>query len=107
MQVRYGGPANVHGYVCNRLATDYGDAFCGYLQGDSLDTFVSQWVLKALEPATLTLSLEATMRLEEERQKMDQLWQLRLERAAYEAERAARHYHLIEPLCGPQRYVAS
>jgi hypothetical protein len=97
MQVRYGGPANVHGYVCNRLATDYGDDFCGYLQGDSLDTFVSQWVLKALEPATLTLSLEATMRLEEERQEMDQLWQLRLERAAYEAERAARHYHLIEP----------
>lgn len=97
MQVRYGGPANVHGYVCNRLATDYGDDFCGYLQGDSLDTFVSPWVLKALEPATLTLSLEATMRLEEERQEMDQLWQLRLERAAYEAERAARHYHLIEP----------
>jgi len=22
MQVRYGGPANAHGYVCNRLATD-------------------------------------------------------------------------------------
>jgi DNA invertase Pin-like site-specific DNA recombinase len=97
MQVRYGGPANGHGYVCNRLATDYGDEFCGYLQGDTLDTFVSQWVLKALEPATLTLSLEAATRLEQERQEMDQLWQLRLERAAYEAERAARHYHLIEP----------
>jgi hypothetical protein len=97
MQVRYGGPANVHGYVCNRLATDYGDEFCGYLQGDSLDTFVSQWVLKALEPATLTLSLEATTRLEQERQEMAQLWQLRLERAEYEADRAARHYHLLEP----------
>jgi DNA invertase Pin-like site-specific DNA recombinase len=97
MQVTYGGPANAHGYVCNRLATDYGDEFCGYLQGGSLDTFVSQWVLKALQPATLTLSLEATTRLEQERQEMDQLWQLRLERSAYEAERAARHYHLIEP----------
>jgi len=97
MQVTYGGPANAHGYVCNRLATDYGNAFCGYLQGDSLDTFVSQSVLKALEPAALTLSLEATTRLEQERQEMDQLWQLRLERSAYEAERAARHYHLIEP----------
>jgi DNA invertase Pin-like site-specific DNA recombinase len=97
MQVTYGGPVNAHGYVCNRLATDYGDEFCGYLQGEVLDTFVSQWVLKALEPAALTLSLEATTRLEEERQEMDQLWQLRLERSAYEAERAARHYHLIEP----------
>ena len=97
MQVTYGGPANAHSYVCNRLATDYGDAFCSYLQGEAIDTFVSQWVLKALEPAALTLSLEAITRLEEERQEMDQLWQLRLERSEYEAERAARHYHLIEP----------
>lgn len=97
MQVRYGGLANAHGYVCNRLATDYGDTFCGYLTGDALDTFVSQWVLKALEPATLTLSLEATSRLEQERQEMDQLWQQRLERTEYEAERAARHYRLVEP----------
>lgn len=28
---------------------------------------------------------------------MDQLWQQRLERAAYEAERTARHYRVIEP----------
>jgi hypothetical protein len=28
---------------------------------------------------------------------MDQLWQQRLERAAYEAERAARHYRFVEP----------
>jgi hypothetical protein len=97
MPVRYGGLANVHGYVCNRWATDYGDEFCGYLPGDSLDTFVSQWVLKALEPATLTLSLAATTRLAQERQEMAQLWQLRLERAEYEADRAARHYRLLEP----------
>jgi hypothetical protein len=97
MQVRYGGPANVHGDVCNRLATDYGDDFCGSLQGASLDMFVSQWVLTAREPATLTLSLEATRRLAEARQEMEQLWQWRWERAAYEAERAARHDHLLEP----------
>jgi DNA invertase Pin-like site-specific DNA recombinase len=97
MQVRYGGPANAHGYVCNRLAADSGDTLCGYLPGASLDPFVSQWVLTALEPATLTLSLEATTRLEQERQEMDQLWQQRLERAEYEAERAARHSRLVAP----------
>jgi hypothetical protein len=58
---------------------------------------VSQWVLKALAPAALTLSLEAAARLEDERQALDQLWQQRLERAAYESERAARHYRLVEP----------
>jgi hypothetical protein len=65
--------------------------------GEPVDAFVSQWVLTALEPAALALSLEATAHLEEERRALDQLWQQRLERAAYEAERAARHYRLIEP----------
>jgi hypothetical protein len=62
-----------------------------------VDAFVSQWVLTALEPAALTLSLEATARLEQERRDLDRLWHQRLERTAYETERAARHYRLIEP----------
>ncbi len=97
MHVRYGGPNQLHSYTCDRLATDYGAAYCQYLPGDPVDTFVSQWVLQALEPAALTLSLEATARLAQERQELDCLWQQRLERAAYEAERAARHYRLLEP----------
>jgi DNA invertase Pin-like site-specific DNA recombinase len=97
MHVRYGGPRHVHSYACNRMATDYGGEYCQYLPGEALDAFVSQWVLRALEPAALTLSLEATARLEQERQELDQLWRQRLERAAYESERAARHYRLVEP----------
>jgi hypothetical protein len=87
----------LHSYTCNRLATNYGGDYCQYLPGAPVDAFVSQWVLTALEPAALSLSLEATAPLEQERQALDQLWQQRLERAAYEAERAARHYRLIEP----------
>jgi DNA invertase Pin-like site-specific DNA recombinase len=97
MQVRYGGPRHLHSYTCNRLATTYGGDSCQYLPGEPVDAFVSQWVLTALEPAALTLSLEATARLEQERQDLARLWHQRLERAAYEAERAARHYRLIEP----------
>jgi DNA invertase Pin-like site-specific DNA recombinase len=97
MQVRYGGPRKLHSYTCNRLATNYGGDYCQYLPGEPVDAFVSQWVLTALEPAALTRSLEATARLEQERRDLDRLWQQRLERGAYEAERAARHYRLIEP----------
>jgi DNA invertase Pin-like site-specific DNA recombinase len=97
MQVRYGGPRQVHSYTCNRLATTYGGDYCQYLPGEPIDAFVSQWVLTALAPAALTLSLEATAHREQERRDLDRLWQQRLERAAYEAERAARHYRLIEP----------
>jgi len=87
----------LHSYVCSRAVIDYGGDYCQYVAGAPIDTFVTQWVLKALEPAALTLSLEATARLEHERQELDQLWRQRLERAAYESERAARHYRLVEP----------
>lgn len=97
MQVRYGGPRQLHSYTCSRLATNYGGDYCQYLPGEAIDAFVSHWVLRALEPAALTLSLEATARLEQERQALDRLWQQRLERAAYESERAARHYRMVEP----------
>jgi hypothetical protein len=79
------------------LATNSGGDSCQYLPGDPVDACVSQWVLTALEPAGLTLSWEATARLEQARQDLDRLWHQRLERAAYAAERAARHYRVIEP----------
>lgn len=97
MQVRYGGPRQRHRDTCHRLATNDGGNYCQYLPGAPVDAFISQWVLTALEPAALTLSLEATARLEQERQALDQRWQQRLERAVYESERAARHDRLVEP----------
>jgi len=90
--VRYGGPRTSHSYVCGRAGSDYGGDYCKYVAGEPIDAFVTQWVLKALEPAALSLSLEATTRLEHERQELDRLWQQRLERAGYESECAARHY---------------
>ena len=68
LQVRYGGSQTLHSYVCGRSVIDYGGAYGQYLPGEPIDTFVTQWVLKALEPAALTRSLEATARLEHERQ---------------------------------------
>jgi DNA invertase Pin-like site-specific DNA recombinase len=97
MQVRYGGPNKCHTYTCGRMATDYAGNFCHYLPGGPLDEFVGWWVLKALEPAALELSLEASECLEKEREELDGLWHKRLERASYEADRAGRHYRLIEP----------
>lgn len=97
LQGRYGGPHTLHSYVCGRAVIDYGGDYGQSVAGEPIDTFVTQWVLKALEPAALTLSLEATARLEKARQDLDQLGQQRLERAAYDSERAARHSRLIEP----------
>jgi len=97
MTVRYSGVAHRHTYLCTRRLTDYGGAICQSLAGPPLDQYVRAQVLAALEPAALELSLEAATHLEQERADLDRLWQQRLERAAYEAERAGRQYRLAEP----------
>jgi SRSO17 transposase len=76
---------------------DYGEALCQRLSGACLDAYVSDQALRALEPAALDLSLAAAQHVEEERADLDRLWQQRLERAGYEAERARRQYDAAEP----------
>src|SRR5215467_2090433 len=82
---------------------------CGALDSTQENRGASTWqahawillsesrVLAALEPAALELALTVAERLEYERAELDQLWQQRRERAAYEVERAARQYHAVEP----------
>jgi hypothetical protein len=70
---------------------------CVGLGAAALDELVSQQILRALEPAALDLSLQALANVQQERQRLHQHWQQRLERAAYEAQRAERQYHAVEP----------
>jgi hypothetical protein len=95
LAVRYQGPKTRQTYVCQRLQDTYGGPSCQHVPGACLDAFVGRQVLAALEPAALELSLEATQRLEQERDELARLWQQRLERAAYEAARAGRQYRLV------------
>src|SRR5437764_239615 len=97
LTVHYDGGGPLHTYECVERWTHYGEPRCQHLAGPCLDAFVSQQVLAALEPAALELSLSATERLEQERAELDRLWQQRRERAAYEVERAARQYQVVEP----------
>ncbi len=97
LQVRYGGRRNRHTYICSRLMSDYGGEICQQLAGPPLDDLLSQGVLAALTPASLDLSLAAATNVARERADLARLWQQRLERAAYEAERARRQYRLCEP----------
>jgi len=84
-------------YACRQKASHYGGRVCQHIAGPVLDEYVSGWVLEALEPAALELSLEAANNLQRERDDLNQLWQERLERSTYEADRAERQYHLVEP----------
>jgi hypothetical protein len=95
--VRSHGAGQPHLYECTRARNNSGGPLCQHVAGPCLDAFVADQVRLALQPAALELALEATTRLEHERAALDRLWHQRRERAAYDAARAARQYHAVEP----------
>jgi len=84
-------------YECARRALDYGESRCGSLSGQAIEQLAAEQILAALEPASLELSLAAAERIEAERAELERHWQLRLERARQEADRAFRQYDAVEP----------
>jgi hypothetical protein len=84
-------------YSCDRGRIDYGEPICQSLSGRRLDALVSAQVLSVLQPAALELHLSAAADVAQERRRLHQHWQQQLERARYEAERAARQYQAVEP----------
>src|SRR2546422_5623669 len=83
--------------VCAQLHKDFAGKTCQCMRGDGIDAAVAQLLLAAMEPAQLTIALEAVEHLEAQAQAIDRQWHLRLERARYEADRARRRYLEVEP----------
>jgi len=84
-------------YVCGHASVVRGEAVCSSLSAGRLDEVISELTLSALEPAALELSLGVSEEIEQEREQAEALWQKRLQRARYEAERAERQYQAVEP----------
>jgi DNA invertase Pin-like site-specific DNA recombinase len=84
-------------YDCQRRNLDYGAARCQNLVGQPLEELVAQQILRAVAPASLELSLAAIEQCEHQRAESDRLWQLRLERAQQDVDRAFRQYDAVEP----------
>jgi DNA invertase Pin-like site-specific DNA recombinase len=97
MVVNYNNAHNGLRYNCDRALVCYGEPGCQSLSGRRLDAFVVEQVLAALQPAALELHLAAAEDLERQRQLLHHNWQQQLERARYEAGRAARQYGAVEP----------
>jgi Recombinase zinc beta ribbon domain/Recombinase len=84
-------------YVCAQVHKDFAGKTCQFMRGDGVDAAVAQLLLEAIEPAQLTIALEAVAHLEAQARAIDHQWQLRLERARYEADHARRRYLEVEP----------
>jgi DNA invertase Pin-like site-specific DNA recombinase len=97
MIVNYGSPRAKLKYLCQRQRDCYGLDRCQSVVGHVLDDLVTRQAFRVLEPAALELSLTAATDIQCERQRLAEHWTQRRERARYEAERAARQYHAVEP----------
>jgi len=106
LTVRYLGNGGLYPvYECNWLRRD-GSATrsCMAIRCDLLDTAVATEALKALQPAELELAVGALEELVTRDQTILRQWQMRLERAQYEAALAERRYQEVDP---SQRLVAA
>jgi len=97
LRTQYSGPKTKPRYNCSANQWLYSDPPCQGLSAQALDNEVVRLTLKALMPSALEVSLQVAVDIQSQREEADKLWRQRLERAAYEAERAARQYHAVEP----------
>ncbi len=67
------------------------------VSGRLLDEAVSRHVLAALTPEQFELVFKALTQLREDRATADRTWNLRLERAQYEADLSERQFELVDP----------
>jgi DNA invertase Pin-like site-specific DNA recombinase len=106
LTVRYLGNGGIYPcYQCNWLRREgLASKDCMSFRCDLLDAAIAEEVLKALQPAELELALAAMQELESRDQTILRQWQMRLERAEYEAALAERRYHEVDP---SQRLVAA
>jgi Recombinase zinc beta ribbon domain len=97
LSVHYASRSDRYSYVCGRGVSDYATPLCQSLAGPGLDELISRRILAAIEPVAIDASLAAVDDVERERTEMQRHWQMRRERAAYEADRARRQYNACEP----------
>jgi DNA invertase Pin-like site-specific DNA recombinase len=97
MTVRYTRAGTTPSYECNQVHKQQGGRTCQFVRGDGVDAAVSCLFLEALQPAQLQVSLATLEQIEDRARQVERQWQLRLERARYEADLARRHFLAVEP----------
>jgi DNA invertase Pin-like site-specific DNA recombinase/uncharacterized protein YndB with AHSA1/START domain len=84
-------------YNCRSHLARGTERTCHGLQARTVDDLVESQVLLALTPAALEVSATAVAERQQEHARLERHWRQQLERARYEAERAQRQYHAVEP----------
>jgi DNA invertase Pin-like site-specific DNA recombinase len=99
LTVRYQGNGGIYPtYLCSwKRREGLATKDCISVRSQLLDNAVSEEMFKALKPAELQLALAAMNELEQRDQSIMHQWQMRVERADYEAALAERRYEESDP----------
>src|SRR6266566_2832506 len=97
MNVRYLSDSTIPSYECRQAHAQLAEKTCQTMRGDGIDQMVAACFLEAIQPAHLAVSLSTLDHLEARAKQLDRQWQLRLERAQYEADLARRRYTAVDP----------
>jgi hypothetical protein len=99
MLVGYSGPdGRVPRYLCAQGLRLYGSArSCQSLSGRRLDAVVVEEMFTVLQPAALAATAAALAEAEDQHVRRVRAFELAVERAHYEAERARRQFDAVEP----------
>jgi len=88
MRVHYGDTSAA--YACVTRHQRYGEPLCQSLTMAHVDHAVSKAFLAVIQPAQIEAALALAADVERDRAAVKRQWDLRLERARYETERAFR-----------------
>jgi DNA invertase Pin-like site-specific DNA recombinase len=84
-------------YFCNGLSKEFGEPMCAHLHGPSIEAYVVEAFFAAIEPVEFNALEQVLKQQHQERERLDQQWQQRLQQATYEAHLARRRYEKVDP----------
>ncbi|WP_321899912.1 recombinase family protein [Paraburkholderia heleia] len=97
-KTQYRGTNQTPGYYCaNEDIVNGRGVYCLNVGSLQIDASVAESFLRAVEPAGLEAAVRAAERLEADHDTALAQWRLAVERASYEAQRAERRYHAVDP----------
>jgi DNA invertase Pin-like site-specific DNA recombinase len=98
LRVAYQGDNSTPAYHCvDTTAAGDRTVYCLRIGGVHVDRAVADAFLNAIQPASVQAAIEAERQLEADHDAAAEHWRLQVERAQYEADKAARRYRSVEP----------
>ena len=84
-------------YECSSRADRLTTSTCRSIAASTIDNAVAEKLLAVLNPAEVALALAAADQVTDQHQRVSRAAELAVERARYEADRAERAFHAVEP----------